>query len=74
MRGRGEVGLDISASPAASLADKARLDIGQPDLVAPPIGWHRDRMAALVVRAIDQNAIVPAARILPKVIFTWRGS
>jgi hypothetical protein len=29
------VALDISASPAASLADKARLDIGQPDLVGP---------------------------------------
>src|SRR5712671_2781202 len=35
---------NISAAPAARLADKPRLDIGKPDVVAPLIGRHLDRM------------------------------
>jgi hypothetical protein len=54
------------------LADEARLDVGQPEIIGPLIGADRDRMAAAVIGAIDQEtANAPAVRISAKVIF-WR--
>jgi hypothetical protein len=46
---------DLSAPLAACLADKPRLYVRQPDIVVPLIGRHRDRVAAAVVSAIDQD-------------------
>jgi hypothetical protein len=47
---------DISPSLAAGTADEPRFQIGKPDVVRPPIRADRNRVAALVVRAIDQDA------------------
>jgi hypothetical protein len=41
---------------AAGLADEARLDIGEPEIVWPSITTDCGRMAAPVVSAIDQDA------------------
>jgi hypothetical protein len=49
-----EVGPDISAAPAACLANEQRL--GQPDFIRPSITGDRGPMAAVVVGAIDQQA------------------
>jgi hypothetical protein len=46
---------DVSAPLAAGFADEPRLDVGQLDVVGPRISGDRDRVAALVVRAIDQE-------------------
>ena len=46
---------DISASLAAGLTDKPRLELGQPDVIRPPVCADYDRLAALVIRAIDQE-------------------
>jgi len=46
----------IRAPLAAGAADEVRLDIGQPDIIVPSLGADRDRVAALVIRAVDQNA------------------
>lgn len=48
-----EVGPNVSAAGSAALADKPRLNIGQPHLVGPAIGAQHDVMAAM---AIDQDA------------------
>jgi hypothetical protein len=40
---------------AASLARESRLYIGQPDVIRPSVTADRGPMAALVIRAIDQN-------------------
>src|SRR5258706_10992117 len=47
---------DISASPAARLADELRLQIGQPDVIGPSVAADRRPMAAVIVGAIDQQA------------------
>jgi hypothetical protein len=47
---------DIGASLAANLAGKARFQIGQPNLIRPAVAAGSRAMAALVVRAIDQEA------------------
>src|ERR1700730_16995744 len=47
---------DVSASMSAYLAHKPRLQIGQPEMIRPLIRADRDRVAALVVRAVDQEA------------------
>jgi hypothetical protein len=51
-----EVGPDIGASLAAGFADEAGLDIGKPDVIGPLICAGRDRVAAMMVGAIDQDA------------------
>src|SRR5436190_24098034 len=51
----------VGAVLAASLADEPRLDIRQPHIVGPPIGRHRDRVAATIVHAIDQDPSRAAA-------------
>jgi hypothetical protein len=50
-----EIRADISASSAASLAGKARLYFGQPNIVRPWVAADRFPMAALVISAIDQE-------------------
>jgi hypothetical protein len=47
---------DISASLAACFADEARLDIGEPHVIRPSVGASRDRMAAMEIRAVNENA------------------
>jgi hypothetical protein len=46
---------DVRAALAAGGADKARLDVRQTHVVRPAIGEGFDRMAAMTVRAIDQE-------------------
>ena len=63
MAGEGAPGLqfpikirsDIRAFLAAELAGEAGLDVGQPNVVWPAIAADRGPMAALVIRAIDQE-------------------
>jgi len=50
------------------LADKPRLDVGQPD-IGPAIAADRNRVAAMVVGAVDQDAAKAGLRISAKVIF-----
>jgi hypothetical protein len=47
---------DVSSSLAAGRAYEPRLKIGQPDVVGPAICADRGRVAAMVVRAIDEDA------------------
>jgi hypothetical protein len=54
--GRAEMGTDICTALAARPTDEPRLNVGKPDVVGPVICRHRDRMAAPVVRTIDQDA------------------
>jgi len=46
----------VGAALAAGLADEPRLEIGELEIVRPAVRTERDRMAAGVVRAADQNA------------------
>jgi hypothetical protein len=46
---------DVAALPAAGLTSEQGFDIGQPDIIGPSIGADRGRMAAMIVRAIDQE-------------------
>jgi hypothetical protein len=46
---------DVGALPAAGLTSEQGFDIGQPDIIGPSIGADRGRMAAMIVRAIDQE-------------------
>jgi hypothetical protein len=50
-----EIGADVGAPLATDLAGKPRLDIGQPDVIRSSIAADCRRMAAPVVRAIDQE-------------------
>jgi hypothetical protein len=47
----------IGAPFAAGRADEAVLNVGNPDVIGPLARVHLDRMAALVVGAIDQDVI-----------------
>src|ERR1700737_2316853 len=61
-----EIRADIGTFPAASLADKSRLQIGQPDVIRPSIAAGCYRMATLIVRAIDQEATDAGGPHLPE--------
>jgi hypothetical protein len=50
-----EIRADISASLAANLAGESGLDIGQPNAIRPLVAADRGPMAALVIRATDQQ-------------------
>jgi len=50
-----EVGPDISAALTAGQTHEARLEIGKPEIIGPPIRHQRDGMAASVVTAIDKD-------------------
>jgi hypothetical protein len=47
---------NIGPSLAAGLAEEARLEVGQPHVVSPFVRADRNRVAAFVIRAIDQDA------------------
>jgi hypothetical protein len=47
---------DVGASLAAAYANKPRFQIGKPDVIGPLVCADRDRVAALVIRAIDKDA------------------
>ena len=51
-----EIRADISALPTAGLAGEAWLYVGQPNVIRPPFAADRGPMAALIIRAIDQQA------------------
>jgi hypothetical protein len=51
-----EIRAYISAATAASLTGKPRLQIGQPDVIRPPVAADRRPMRAVIVRAVDQQA------------------
>jgi hypothetical protein len=51
-----EIRPNIATALAAGAANEARLDIGQPHFIGPPIGADRERMRAMKVLAIDQDA------------------
>ncbi len=51
-----EIRPNICASLSAGLADELQLDIGQPNIISPSVAADRGRTAAVVVRAIDQQA------------------
>ena len=57
-----EVRPHICAALAARLADKPRLNVGEPHLIRPLIGRYRDRVRAAVVGAIDQDPSRAASR------------
>jgi hypothetical protein len=67
-----EIWADIGASLAANLAGKARLDIGQPDVIRPSVAADRCPMAALVIRAIDQETTNASGAHLSEGDFCWR--
>ena len=48
---------DICAALAAGFADEPMLDVGQPDMIGPTVGAYRNRVAAFVVSAIDQQSV-----------------
>jgi hypothetical protein len=50
-----EIRADIGAPCAASLTGKPRLYIGRPEAIRPSLAADRRPMAALVIRAIDQQ-------------------
>jgi hypothetical protein len=51
-----EVGPYIRAALAAGLTGEARLDVGQPNIIWPPITPDRGPMRAVIVAAINQQA------------------
>jgi hypothetical protein len=56
----------VGASLAARLAHETRLQVGEPDVIRPLICADRDRVAAMIVRAIDQET---AHVCVPKTLF-----
>jgi hypothetical protein len=46
---------DVGTSLAAGFAHEPRLEIGKPDVIGPLVRADRDRVAAMIVRAIDQD-------------------
>ena len=70
---RSPIGADVRVSVAASLADEPRLDIGQPNVIRPLIRTDGCRMAALVIRAIDQDATSAGGPHLSKGDFRLAG-
>src|SRR6202022_4441405 len=50
-----EIRTDVSTLRAARLAGKPGLDFGQPDVIRPPVAADGDPVAALVIRAINQQ-------------------
>jgi len=57
-----EVRPDVSASPSAGFAHEPWFEIGEPDVIRPLVRADRDRVAAMMVRAIDQHAANASGR------------
>ena len=66
-----EIRSEIAVS-AASLTNEQLFKFRQSDVIRPAIGGDGDRMAAMVVRAIDQQPANAIRRIWRKVIFCGR--
>ena len=45
----------VGSAPTASPANEPIFDVGEPDIVRPLIAADRDGVAALVIRAINQD-------------------
>jgi hypothetical protein len=71
-RKRLQIGPDISAPVAASLADEPRVNIGQSQVVGPAVTANRNRVAAVVVRAIDCERARRCRAFRRGVIICWR--
>jgi len=56
---------------AAARADEFRLDVGQPDFVAPTIDVGLDMVRAAMVATADHTSRTPESHNSPKVIFCW---
>jgi len=57
---------------AVGLAHKARLDIGQPEIIGPGIATDGDRVAAAVVGAVNQETANAAlARLVERDLLGW---
>jgi hypothetical protein len=54
-----EISPDFGALKAASRTAEQRLEIGEPNIIRPLIGADRHVVAALIIRAIDQQAANP---------------
>jgi hypothetical protein len=50
-----EVRADFRAFPAAGLAGEFRFDVAKPDVIRPSVAADRDRVAAPIIGAIDQE-------------------
>jgi hypothetical protein len=50
-----EVRPDVRASLPAALANEPALKIGKPDVIRPSVRADRDRVAAMEIRAVDQD-------------------
>jgi len=50
------IGPHISATPAASLAGKPRLQIGQADIIRPSVAADRSPVRATIIGAVNQKA------------------
>jgi hypothetical protein len=48
---------DLRAALAARQTDEALLDVGEPEIVGLLIGVNRDRMAAVKVDTVDEDAV-----------------
>jgi hypothetical protein len=57
-----EIRPDVSTFLAASATREQQLDIGQPDVIRPSVRAHCGRVAAPIIRAIEQETAI-AARI-----------
>jgi hypothetical protein len=68
-----EVRLHVGDTLAVHLADEARLDVGQPNVVGPGVVAERDRVAGPVVRAVRQNPAHTALTHVREDDFSWRG-
>src|SRR5271168_3590250 len=66
-----EVRPHVSASLAAGFAYEPRLEIGKPDVIWPLLCADRDRVAALVIRAINQDAAHARVAHLSKGDLLW---
>jgi hypothetical protein len=64
---------DIGTPVAANLTGEFRLQIGNPDVIAPTAGIDHNGMRAFVVAAISMGRVGPPGdRISPRVIFCSR--
>jgi hypothetical protein len=50
------------------------LDVREPETAGLSFGAHRDRMRAMVIGTVDQDAAQPMSRIWAKVIFWGRAA
>ena len=64
---------DVGASLAAGLANEPCFKIGEPDVIGPLVCADRDRVAAMMVRAIDQDSAHASGAHLGEGDLLWAG-